>query len=82
MHIWSILLPIGLFTAIWSILLPFYGNLLYYSRFGMSHQEKSGKLAREQLGTHIHRRLKKLLRNFSTLAPFPRPSSAVINQSS
>jgi hypothetical protein len=33
------------FTAIWDILLPFgifYGYLIYFSRFGMLYQEKSG----------------------------------------
>jgi hypothetical protein len=50
--IWSILLPFGLFNchlvcfiAIWSILWlfgKFCGYLLYFSRFGMLYQEKSG----------------------------------------
>jgi hypothetical protein len=33
------------FTAIWYILLPFdifYGNLIYFSNFGILYQEKSG----------------------------------------
>jgi hypothetical protein len=33
------------FTAIWYILMPFgmfCGNLVYFSRFGMLYQEKSG----------------------------------------
>jgi hypothetical protein len=36
---------IWFFTAIWYILLPFgtfYGYLVYFSRFGMLYQEKSG----------------------------------------
>jgi hypothetical protein len=33
MDIWSILQPFG----------TFYGNLVYYSRFGMLYHEKSGK---------------------------------------
>jgi hypothetical protein len=37
--------PLVYFTAIWYILWPFgiiYGNLVYFSRFGMLYKEKSG----------------------------------------
>jgi hypothetical protein len=50
---WSNLRPFGIifahlvyFVAIWYVLLPFggifYGYLVYFSRFGMLYQEKSG----------------------------------------
>jgi hypothetical protein len=42
---WYILWPFGLLTPICYILCPFgifYGNLVYFSRFGMLHREKSG----------------------------------------
>jgi hypothetical protein len=45
---WYILWPFGLFTAIWHILLPLgivHGHLVYFSRFGMKYQEKSGNPA-------------------------------------
>jgi hypothetical protein len=39
--IWYMLWPFGTFMVVWYI----YGRLLYYSRFGKLHQEKSGKPA-------------------------------------
>jgi hypothetical protein len=38
--IWSILQPFGIFCG-------FSGHLVYFSRFGMLHQEKSGNPGRE-----------------------------------
>jgi hypothetical protein len=39
MAIWSILVPFGIFC---STLVKFCGHLVYFSRFGMLYQEKSG----------------------------------------
>jgi hypothetical protein len=44
MAIWSILRPFGHLAILWPFDI-FYGYLVYFSRFGMLYQEKSGNPA-------------------------------------